>query len=886
MSEFHCELCNLHTTRGRNYVRGKGNIKSKIMVIGEYPTRWDSDKGAPYMGEPMVRFNSALKTAGISRTDIFISYLVMCHPGDNKPSQDEMNTCGSYLNKEVSVIKPKVIVLLGDLAVKQILGKENSIAVRSKVWDAAECIRPFSFAASIVAGTDVEGKEIRTNAPGSFLLVTGPSPSEAVMNPSLQKSLERTLAKAVKLSEGSQVEALPLDYHYAHTEEDVFRMLTNIYTRCDREKELSFDIETSGLVGFKKMHSPGVSISLSISFSFQECEAYGLILRPKHRSERTIDALKRVLEHPIAKCGHNGNFDNVMLRYEFGIRVENYAFDTFVAAYALDQDSKEKGLDDVAATVRPDLGRWWEVAEKHLDKKTGYLNCPDDILLEYNCKDVDATLSVMYDMKKQLQENNKENLFYKILMPHYRELAEMQYHGVRLDVESAKALGKKMLAKIQASEEKCLAQVGRHPYWWGDVELAERNILKENFRPFNLLSSPELIQLIYTELKAPITVVSEKNKVPSVAEATLKPLAGQFPFISDLLSYKKDLKFNSGFVGWAAIKREKKSSNLSLFDEPEPEKEGVKVDGGGMLTCVGTDGRLHAEYKITGTVTGRISIVKPALQTIPKTPELRNLLIPKDGYVFVDADYKALELRILAILSGDPNFIEVFRKGLDPHSFTASKMFGIPIDLPDNATKEEADAYFVEWNKVNADARKKAKGVNFGIPYGEGADGLSNSLKVPKEEAQTWLDDWSTKAYPVASRWLQRTVDESRKAGGVTYSMNRFRRLTGFFSKKQSEQSEAERASKNTPIQGTGGDCTSIAISRIHNRFRREFGKGWDEKARIVLEVHDQVVVEVKKDLAEQVMGWVVEEMSAQMPFLPDTLKLEVDAEIKQKWGD
>jgi DNA polymerase-1 len=213
-------------------------------------------------------------------------------------------------------------------------------------------------------------------------------------------------------------------------------------------------------------------------------------------------------------------------------------------------------------------------------------------------------------------------------------------------------------------------------------------------------------------------------------------------------------------------------------------------------------------------------------------------------------------------------------------------MFGIPIDLPATATKEERDAYFKGWNETHKEARKKAKAVNFGIPYGEGAEGLADQLKVPVAEAQKWLDDWAGKTFPVAAKWLQRTVDESRKAGGVSYSLGRFRALPGFASRKQSDQSAAERQAKNTPIQGTGGDCTSLSIVRIHDRFRKELGARWFDIARIVLEVHDQIVVEVLRERAEEIMAWVMEEMSRQMPFLPDTLALEVDADIKQKWGD
>jgi len=887
MADFHCEKCELHKSRGRSYVQGRGLKSSPIVVIGGYPTKADSDKATPYMGDAATQLDKALKAAGLDRKDIFVSYLIRCHPDGTKITPGHVDTCFPHLDREVSYIKPKVIVLLGDLAIRNVLGMEPGPAVRSKIWDSSECARNFTFAASNLVGMDTEtGKEIRLNAPNEFKVITGPDVTETFANPAEASRLARTMEKAAKLAVGLQVEAVTLNYQYAHTEEDSFRMLSELEKRCAIEKMMAFDIETSGLIGFERLYGQGRAEALSIAFSFQHGEAYALTLRSKHRSLRVIDALRRVLESDIPKAGHNGNFDNILLRHDLGIQVVNYQFDTFVAAYALDQDSMQKGLDDLASLVRPDLGRWWERAEKFLDKKTGYLNCPDDILLEYNAKDADATLSLVEDMIPRLKAKKKVGLFAEILMPHYRELAEMQFFGVTLDVDGAISLGKTMLQKVKSSEEACLAKVGRHPYWWGDKELAERGIPREAFKPFNLLSPAQLGDLVYKELKAPVTITTGKTKAPSTAMAALMPLQKDFPFIADLLAYRKDLKFLSTFVGWEAKERPTTSATGELFAAPEFVEEGVKLDGSGMLTCVGKDHRLHAQYHIDGTVTGRISITEPALQTIPKTKELRNLLVPADGFVFVDADFKALELRILAMLSGDPEFIRVFKEGLDPHSITASKMFGLPIDLPSTATKEQRDAYFAEWNKKYSDQRKKAKSVNFGIPYGEGADGLAASLKVPKDEAQKWLDDWSTKAYPIAARWLQKTVEESAKAGGVTYSMNRFRALPGFASAKQGDRGEAERAAKNTPIQGTGGDCTSMSIIRIHDRFRAELGPQWWDQARIVLEVHDQIVVEVRRYLADEVKKWVMEEMSRRMPFLPDTLSLEVDAEIKEKWGD
>lgn len=884
MPEFKCTDCPRHAGRGRHYVQGRGNLKASILVVGDAPSRWDSDKGAHYMNEASPIFEKALAQSGLSRADVFCSFLVRC--GGDAPTGTELAACSKYLDLEVSYVKPKVVVLLGDGACRSVLGKDYAPRTRAKIWDSSECARTFTFAAGPVMAMDAEsGQEFRSNVQGVFRVVVGPSPIEAQGNPAAARDLAKAFDTASKLAAGMTGTSV-LDYMYAHTEADCFKMLGELAKRCSLEKRVAFDIETSTLTWYRLMHQDHINEILSVAFSFRQAEAYALTLRKKHRSPRVVDMLRKVLEHPIPKCGHNGKYDNIFVRSDMGIIVRNYDFDSFVAGGVLDQGSNALGLDDMAGPLRPDLGRWWERAEKHLSKTRGYLDCPDDLLLEYNACDADASLSLAEDLIPKLERTGKARLFKEIVMPHYNELTEIEFHGVKMDVEGGKAVGREMLARVRASEEACLSKVGRHPDWWGHEELEARGIAKADFRPFNLSSPQQLTDLIYRELKAPVTVVSEKTKAPSVALEALEPLKKQHPFIADLLSYRKDQKFVSSFVGWENRPRPQRSDNLDLFGAVEWEREGVKNDGDGMLACVGADGRLHANFNIDGTETGRISITEPALQTIPKTKTLRNLLIPADGYVFVDADFKALELRIIAVLSGDQEFIRIFREGLDPHSVTASKMFGIPIDLPPNATKDERDAYFKVWNETHKDARKKAKAVNFGIPYGEGAEGLADQLGVPVAEAQKWLDDWATKTFPQAAKWLARTVTESRKTIGVTYSMGRFRPLPGFASRFPADQNSAERQAKNTPIQGTGGDCTSLSIVRIHARFRRELGELWWQIARIVLEVHDQIVVEVLRERAEDVKRWVIEEMSRQMPFLPDTLPLEVDADIKERWGD
>ena len=564
MAEFSCTACDLHTGRGRNYVKGRGNSKAAIFIVGSGPSRSDSDKGAPFMADPGLALDRALKAAGLDRASVFCSNLVRCWAAGGKPQPPHVMACAGHLDREVSYVGPKVLVLLGDAAIRAVLGREPTASTKASVWDSGECARSFTFARGDAHYMDEATGEI-TSRPraGAFTVVAGPDPEETQGNPSAAKDLARAMSMAAQLAAGKAFAAR--DYQYSHDEDSAFRMLSKLLDRCHSEKILSFDAETSGLVGYPRMHDPYKADILTLSFVFRPTEGYGVALRPRQRSPRVVAALRKLLEHPIQKLGHGGAFDNVLLRHDMGIKVRNYALDTFVGAYALDQDSNAKGLDDLAQPVRPDLGRWWEKVEPYLDRKrTGYLNCPDDILLEYNVCDSDATLSVWEDQGPKLLAQGRMPLFTEILMPHYREIAEMQYFGVRLDVDAAKAVGRRMLAKIRESEAACLAKIGRHPQWWGPEDLAAHGVARADFRPINLSSGPQLAELIYKDLKVPVLVKSESG-APSTALEALEPLKKEHPFIADLLAYRKDEKFVSSFIGWEAKDKPAGADNLDLF---------------------------------------------------------------------------------------------------------------------------------------------------------------------------------------------------------------------------------------------------------------------------------------------------------------------------------
>jgi DNA polymerase-1 len=869
---FACQNCELHKTKGPCYVQGIGNVGADVVFIGEAPSDRDTLKGIPFSGRDKEILDRLLATIGLSRKQVFTTNLVQCRPPldakgfPTKAAPEHFDACWANLDHELSTVKPKVVVLFGAEAAKSFLGARTLGSVAGRVYDSADC-RGLGFALSGETKEVTKAKAkvtVPLNRAGAFKVIATYSPLNTLRDPSVLGDVERAFQTVKRLLAGETEEKRTYNYRFAYTEPEVYAALQDVLKRADvmhamePNGAMSFDIETSGFNWYARMFGSGhVSKTLACGFSFRPYEATAVSLRDKVRSARVVEAFKAILAHPVRKCGHNGKFDNVFLRGEFGVRVVNYAFDTMIAAYHLNQEA-EVGLAKLSPVYRPDLGYYWEGFEKQWLNKTadgkrngeiGYLCAPDDELLLYNCRDVDATQTLYQVFSEDLKAWAHE-AFYAISMPHSLVLEDMEFYGVKLDVDKCIALGRTTAVTVKEKEREALAAVGRHPHWWGK-DCEKHGVKPEDFKPFNIASTKQLGELLFGELKLPVINKSQKTGAASVDEETLVALKDKHALIPILMEYRKAKKFLSTYLGW---------------EVNDDGTEGPMTTGSSLLALVGADGRLRPSFHITGTGTGRLSCSGPNLQNQPKTPEFRSLFTSEDGWKLADCDFAALELRVVALLAQDEAMIQIFKDGIDPHSATASKMFGIPIEQVDKNGKQ----------------RKAAKAINFGIVYGQGAAALAASLDVTEDEAEKWLKDWG-KAYPGITRFINAKHAEVRKHGYVQYSLGRRRPLPAIFSDNKGEQGGAERASVNTPVQGTGADCTSLSAIRIRDRVLAELGA---DNVRMVLEIHDQIVAEFREGLEDKVKAIFLEEMRRQMPFLPDLLPLDADFQVKKSLGD
>ena len=316
----------------------------------------------------------------------------------------------------------------------------------------------------------------------------------------------------------------------------------------------------------------------------------------------------------------------------------------------------------------------------------------------------------------------------------------------------------------------------------------------------------------------------------STAADVLEKLAEEYPIVSDILEYRQLTKLKSTYAD-------------------------------GLANYIQPDGRIHGKFHQTITATGRLSSAEPNLQNIPIRMELgrliRKVFVPKDGYVFLDADYSQIELRVLAHLSGDEMLIQAYQDAQDIHTITASQVFHVAPE------------------EVTPLLRRNAKAVNFGIVYGISSFGLSQDLSITRKEAQEYIAQYF-KTYPGIKEFLDRTVEDAKKDGYVTTMFGRRRPMPELKSSNFMQRSFGERVAMNAPIQGTAADIIKIAMIRVDQKLR---ARGL--RSRLILQVHDELLIETAKEELEEVRELLKEEM---MHAADLRVRLEVDVHSGSNW--
>ena len=362
------------------------------------------------------------------------------------------------------------------------------------------------------------------------------------------------------------------------------------------------------------------------------------------------------------------------------------------------------------------------------------------------------------------------------------------------------------------------------------IEVLEKDIYQLAGREFNINSPKQLGEILFDELKLP---EGKKTKTGySTSADILEKLRDVHPIVGKVLEYRTLAKLKSTYAD-------------------------------GLAAFIGEDHRIHGTFNQTITATGRISSTEPNLQNIPIRMELgreiRKVFVPKEGCVLVDADYSQIELRILAHMSGDQRLIAAYRDAEDIHRLTASQVFHVPLE------------------EVTPQLRRNAKAVNFGIVYGISAFGLSEDLSISRKEANEYIHKYF-ETYPDVKRFLDRLVAEGKEKGYVTTIFGRRRPIPELKSANFMQRAFGERVAMNSPIQGTAADIMKIAMIRVDRALREE-----GLKSRIILQVHDELLIEAPAAEAEKAAEILRREMSGAAEF---SVPLEVDVNTGNSWFD
>ena len=484
-------------------------------------------------------------------------------------------------------------------------------------------------------------------------------------------------------------------------------------------------------------------------------------------------------------------------------------FDISIAAYLLNPLQNTYDYDDIAREyLGMNVPAFDEIFPKTKKSETPSDEIPENIL-KYACYNAYVAYKAKDALTEKLKETEMFDIYNNVEIPLTYALYDMEQAGIMVAGDKLKEYGERLKTGIEALEKDIFAEAGHE---------------------FNINSPKQLGEILFGEMQLP---GGKKTKTGySTSASVLEKLEPDYPFVSKILEYRQLAKLKSTYAD-------------------------------GLAVYIGEDNRIHGKFNQTITATGRISSTEPNLQNIPvRMPlgrEIRKVFIPKEGCVFIDADYSQIELRILAHMSDDKNLIDAYNHSKDIHAATASLVFHVPLE---EVTKEQ---------------RSNAKAVNFGIVYGISSFGLSNDLSISRKEAEQYIKDYFI-SYPGIKNYLDNSVKEAKEKGYSVTMFGRRRPIPELTSGNFMQRQFGERVAMNSPIQGSAADIMKIAMINVAKELKEK-----DLKSKIVLQVHDELLIEAYENEVEQVKDILKRNME-QAAHL--NVPLDVDVQVGNNWDE
>ncbi|MES2890461.1 MAG: DNA polymerase I [Bacteroidota bacterium] len=553
---------------------------------------------------------------------------------------------------------------------------------------------------------------------------------------------------------------------------------------------------------------------VGISFCFTPCEGY-YVPCPVDK-EGCIEVLNNFSEffNDEYKTWVGQNIKyDLLILKWYGFELKGNVFDTMLAHYVIEPDGK-RNMDAMSAKF---LGYEPVSITELIGKKGKGQGTMRDVELdkikEYAAEDADITLQLKNVLLPNLTTRSVERVFYEVENPLVKVLLDMEFEGIRIDENFLKDYSRQLEVEAKASEESVYEQAGVR---------------------FNLASPKQLGEILFEKLQLDPKARKTKTGQYATGEDVLAKLAVKNKICDDILAFRELTKLKNTYIDALPLLINKKT------------------------------GRVHTNYAQAVAVTGRLSSTNPNLQNIPvrteRGREIRKAFIPRDeNHVLVSADYSQIELRIVAGISGDVNMCEAFKTGTDIHTATAAKVFNVPE------------------GEVTKEMRYKAKSVNFGIIYGQGAFGLAENLGIPRAEAKEIIDNYK-KQFPGIQRYMDDTINFAKETGYVQTLMGRKRWLKDINSANFTVRGFAERNAINSPIQGTAADMIKLAMIKIHQEFKRR-----SFKSKMLLQVHDELVFDVVREELDEIQPVILECMQSALA-LPNDVPTSAEIGFGLNW--
>ena len=612
---------------------------------------------------------------------------------------------------------------------------------------------------------------------------------------------------------GEESELLRIDKNIGntpHTYEAVEgdAAIKKLVAELKKHEEICFDTETTGI-------DANDAELVGLSFAVKPGQAFYIPCPPDQKRTKEILAHFESLFADKKKIwiGQNTKYDLLVLKW-YGIELAGNLFDTMLAHYVIEPDGK-RSMDLLSEKF---LGYEPVPIEELIGKKGKTQGNMRDVeiekIKEYAGEDADITLQLKNIFVPMLKAKEVEKVFKEVESPLVKVLVDMEYEGIKVDMD--------FLADYSKELEK-------------DAKKAEEAVYKQAGVRFNLASPKQLGEVLFEKLKLDPSAKKTKTGQYQTGEDVLLKLAAKGnAIVEDILTFRELTKLKSTYV------------------DALPQLINKKT------------GRVHTTYGQAVAVTGRLQSNNPNLQNIPvrteRGKEIRKAFVPRDNkYVLLSADYSQIELRIVAAISGDKNMCKAFKDGTDIHTATAARVYNVP----------EKD--------VTKEMRYKAKSVNFGIIYGQGAFGLADNLGISRSEAKQIIDNYK-KEFPGIQKYMDETINFARENGYVETLMGRKRWLRDINSANFTVRGFAERNAINSPIQGSAADMIKLAMQKVHAAMKKE-----KMQSKMLLQVHDELVFDALKTEVKELKPLIIECMQSAMS-LPHKVPVIAECGEGKSW--